>query len=81
MANILRSITFEGLEGEYKVLQQEDLQAGIDTALAQAKASGEFKGDKGDKGDKPVRGTDYWTATDIATIKGYVDSAILGGAW
>lgn len=48
------------------------------------------KGDKGDKGDDgadgadgktPVRGTDYWTSDDIATIKSYVDEAILGGAW
>ena len=36
---------------------------------------------KGDKGDAPVRGTDYWTAADIAEIKSYVDDAILGGAW
>ena len=42
------------------------------------------KGDKGDTGDAgytPVRGTDYWTAADIAEIKSYVDEAILGGAW
>lgn len=51
------------------------------------------QGDKGDKGDTgapgangldgktPVRGTDYWTASDIAEIKSYVDEAILGGAW
>lgn len=48
------------------------------------------KGDKGDKGDtgatgaagyNPVRGTDYWTDSDIAEIKSYVDNAILGGAW
>lgn len=45
------------------------------------------KGDKGDKGDKgaggytPVKGTDYWTAADIAEIKSYVDNAILGGEW
>lgn len=47
-------------------------------------------GDKGDKGDtgatgaagyNPVRGTDYWTDSDIAEIKSYVDDAILGGAW
>lgn len=38
-------------------------------------------GAKGDKGDTPVRGTDYWTAADIAEIKAYVDEAILGGAW
>lgn len=51
----------------------------------QAKAdAGAFKGDKGDTGEDgytPVRGTDYWTAEDIAAIKGYVDTAILGGAW
>lgn len=32
-------------------------------------------------GGAPVRGTDYWTAEDIAEIKSYVDDAILGGAW
>lgn len=35
----------------------------------------------GSKGSTPVRGTDYWTAADIAEIKSYVDEAILGGAW
>lgn len=45
------------------------------------------KGDTGEKGETgaagytPVRGTDYWTASDIADIKSYVDEAILGGAW
>ena len=45
------------------------------------------KGDKGDKGDPgddgytPVRGTDYWTETDKAEIRSYVDDAILGGSW
>ncbi len=29
----------------------------------------------------PQRGTDYWTDEDIATIKSYVDDAILSGAW
>lgn len=29
----------------------------------------------------PVRGIDYWTDSDIAEIKSYVDEAILGGAW
>lgn len=38
-------------------------------------------GDKGADGKTPARGTDYWTAADIAEIKGYVDDAILGGAW
>lgn len=39
------------------------------------------RGDAGVDGYTPVRGTDYWTEADIATIKGYVDDAILGGAW
>ena len=59
------------------------------TAEQLAALKGE-KGEKGDKGDTgaagadgytPVRGTDYWTAADIAEIKGYVDDAILGGEW
>lgn len=39
------------------------------------------KGETGPAGYSPVRGTDYWTDDDIAEIKGYVDDAILGGAW
>ena len=42
------------------------------------------KGDTGETGPAgytPVRGTDYWTSADIATIKSYVDDAILNGAW
>ena len=38
-------------------------------------------GPPGDDGYTPVRGKDYWTPADIATIKAYVDEAILGGAW
>lgn len=54
---------------------------------ASGTSSADLKGAKGDKGDTgaagytPVRGTDYWTPDDIATIKSYVDDAILGGAW
>ena len=33
------------------------------------------------KGDSPVKGIDYWTDSDIAEIKAYVDDAILGGKW
>lgn len=29
----------------------------------------------------PKKGTDYWTESDIAEIKKYIDTAILGGAW
>ena len=39
------------------------------------------KGDIGASGYTPVRGTDYWTAADIAEIKAYIDDSILGGAW
>jgi hypothetical protein len=38
-------------------------------------------GQPGAAGYSPVRGIDYWTAADIAEIKSYVDTAILGGAW
>lgn len=38
-------------------------------------------GSNGEDGYTPVRGTDYWTQEDIATIKGYVDEAILNGEW
>ena len=43
------------------------------------------KGEKGDKGSigengvdgyTPVRGVDYWTASDIATIQGYIDERL-----
>lgn len=40
-----------------------------------------IQGEPGEAGYSPVRGTDYWTAADIAEIKSYVDDAILGGAW
>lgn len=36
---------------------------------------------KGTNGKTPVKGTDYWTADDIAQIKSYVDDAILNGEW
>lgn len=38
-------------------------------------------GPQGPAGKTPVRGTDYWTAADIATIKSYVDDQIINGAW
>ena len=43
-----------------------------------------IQGTAGTNGTTPVRGTDYWTSTDIATIEGYcdnyIDTVILGGA-
>ena len=108
---------------EVGALSEDSLPTAINTALAQAKTSGEFNGKdgkdgsngkdgtsvtvksvsesaadgasnvvtfsdgktltikNGSRGSTPVRGTDYWTAADIAEIKSYVDEAILGGAW
>ena len=71
-------------------LDASALPTAINTALAQAKASGEFKGDKGDKGDTgatgatgpagktPVKGTDYWTPAEQEAMVQDVISA-LGG--
>ena len=53
--------------------------------LAALKGEKGDKGDTGDKGDKgdtgadgytPVKGTDYWTDEDIATIKAYIDTGL-----
>lgn len=38
-------------------------------------------GEQGDPGYTPVRGTDYWTAEDIASIEAYIDDKILNGEW
>ena len=67
------------------------VEKAVQEALEELKATGQLpKGDKGDKGDTgapgkdghdPVRGVDYWTEADKNEIKGYVDAAILGGAW
>lgn len=46
----------------------DEFQDAVNLALAQAKASGEFKGDPGATGPKPVPGVDYWTETDRANI-------------
>lgn len=54
--------------------------AGADGAQGPKGDTGET-GPAGKNGYSPVRGTDYWTAADIAEIKSYVDDAILNGAW
>ena len=46
-------------------LDADELTNAINTALAQAKASGEFDGANG---HTPVKGTDYWTASDKQDI-------------
>lgn len=55
-------------------LNASELTTAINTALAQAKASGEFKGEKGDKGDK---GDPYTlTSTDKSAIVNAVIAAL-----
>lgn len=72
------------IESLNEKLDVSDLNDAINTALSEAKVSGEFDGKDGTNGEdghSPVRGVDYWTDTDKAEIKSYVDDAILGGAW
>lgn len=54
-------------------LNTSELSNAINTALAQAKESGEFKGDTG---PKPVKGVDYWTAADKAEMVSAVIAAL-----
>lgn len=54
-------------------LDASKLQEAINTALAQAKASGEFDGKAG---YTPVRGTDYWTEADQEAIVQQVITAL-----
>lgn len=54
-------------------LDADELTNAVNTALAQAKASGEFDGADG---HTPVKGTDYWTASDKAEIVAETASAI-----
>ena len=56
-----------------------ELTSAVETALEEAKASGEFKGEKGDKGDKgdtPQKGIDYYTAADKTEMVNMVLSAL-----
>ena len=54
-------------------LDAAELTNAVNTALAQAKASGEFDGANG---HTPVKGTDYWTASDKAEVVAEAASAI-----
>lgn len=73
-----------------KKLNASELPTAINTALAQAKESGEFDGPQGPQGATgadgytPVRGTDYWTAADQEQIVSDVLVALptwTGGAY
>lgn len=49
--------------------------------LAALKGEDGKDGINGTDGKTPVRGVDYWTDSDVNSIKSYVDNAILGGEW
>ena len=55
-------------------LDTASLEGAINTALSNAKASGEFDGADG---KTPARGTDYWTPTDKQEIKNDILSSII----
>ena len=65
--------------GDY--LLSSALPTAINTALAQAKASGEFDGEKGDPGYTPVKGTDYFTAADRAELVLQVKASLTTENW
>lgn len=54
--NTLEVVDAAAREAAAAALPKTDLDSAIETALAEAKASGEFKGDKGDKGDTGATG-------------------------
>ena len=56
-------------------LDKTELPTAINTALAQAKASGEFNGKDGKDGYTPIKGTDYYTDAEKEEI---VNDAISG---
>lgn len=59
-------------------LNASELPTAINTALAQAKASGEFDGKDG---KTPVKGVDYWTDAEKESIVSQVTNNILSGEW
>ena len=57
-------------------LDASELPTAINTALAQAKASGEFDGEPGAPGYTPVKGTDYFTEEDKTELVNAVLAAL-----
>lgn len=76
------AVNIKGVKGDKgeQGLPGKDGAPGKDGKDGAPGAKGE-DGAPGAAGYTPIRGTDYWTAADIAEIKGYVDEAILGGSW
>lgn len=84
----VKQYDYNALANKPTLVTQAELDSAIDTALEQAKVSGDFngpqgpqgpqgpKGDTGAAGYTPVRGVDYWTAADKQEI---IDSLPSGG--
>lgn len=53
-------------------LDASELPSAINTALAQAKASGEFDGKDGQDGYTPINGVDYYTDAEKAEFEAYL---------
>ena len=68
-------IKYLGSEGTEQIVANIKTKVPImvNEALANAKASGDFDGADG---VTPVRGIDYWTESDKAEIKSYVNEAM-----
>jgi hypothetical protein len=71
-AERIKNLDVEAAAGDNAAVEKTETESGIKLL---------FTLPKGDKGDTPLKGVDYWTEEDKAEIKGYVDEAILGGAW
>jgi hypothetical protein len=71
----------QGIQGETGP-QGEQGPKGADGTMSFEELTPEQKESlKGDPGYTPIRGTDYWTTEDIASIEVYIDDKILNGEW
>ena len=67
--NFLTNEDYQNLDKKINdKLDTIELESAIETALFNAKASGEFDGAKGETGYTPVKGVDYFTETDKAEL-------------
>ena len=95
-ADRIKNLDVEAAAGDNAAVEKTETENGIKLSFTLPKGDKGDKGDtgtqgpKGDKGDigakgadgyTPLKGVDYWTEEDKTEIKGYVDEAILGGAW
>ena len=82
----VKAIMLEYGESPYanmEIVNENDLQKLNFTIAVPAGKPGiqGIQGEKGSDGKTPQRGVDYWTDTDVAEIKEYVNNAIVNGEW